>query len=664
MTIALTAGKPYPFGSHYDGDGVNFALYSADAERVELCLFDDEDNELRYSLPSRSGNVWHGYLPNGLPGQRYGYRVHGPWQPERGLRFNPQKLVIDPYSRGVDGKAPDAPELLDEGAWPNEQDSAPFAPKSIVIDEPYDWQDDRSPRVAWRDTVIYEAHVRGLTKTHPAIPAVLRGTYAGLSHPVMVNYLITLGITTLELMPVQLHIDEPRLQRMGLVNYWGYNVLAPFAVEPRYWSQRPDSTPLSEFRDMVKTLHRAGIEVILDVVLNHTAELDESGPTLSLRGIDNRTYYWLEENGRYANWSGCGNSLRLNAPVGLQYALDCLRFWATECRVDGFRFDLGCALGREPEFSPSSPLMVALQNDPQLSKLKLIAEPWDLGPGGYRLGDFPAPFAEWNDRFRDAMRRFWLEGDVGLGEFARRLAASSDLFDKNGRRPYASINHITAHDGFTLKDLVSFDRKHNRLNGEENRDGHGDNHSNNHGYEGLDAPADVLLLRERSSRSLLATLLLSQGTPQILAGDELGNAQWGNNNAYCQDSPLTWLNWLSADESLTDFVSGLISLRRKIPALAAPNWWKSGDGATDVQWLTAEAEPMTPERWESPPGVLLMLFSNEWLAVVNPCDTPQRLGLSEAQWSIAEPFSLGDIEVQNQRYVAQPRSVSVLQKKT
>lgn len=355
IAAALAAGRPYPFGCYYDGQCVNFAIYSADAQRVELCLFDEQGSEQRLPLPCRSGDVWHGYLPGGLPGQRYGYRLYGQWEPSRGLRFNPQKLTIDPYSRALDSKVPDAPSLYDREPPPNSQDNAQFVPKSVVVHESYDWQNDSRPCVPLCNTVIYEAHVRGLTKMHPAIPEALQGTYAGLAHPAAIAHLLKLGITTLELMPIQFHVDEPRLQSMGLSNYWGYNVLAPFAVEPRYWSQRPGSTPLSEFRDLVKALHLAGIEVILDVVFNHTAELDEFGPTLSLRGIDNRSYYWLEENGQYANWSGCGNALRLSHPAGIQYALDCLRFWATECRVDGFRFDLGVSLGRTPDFSPSSP---------------------------------------------------------------------------------------------------------------------------------------------------------------------------------------------------------------------------------------------------------------------------------------------------------------------
>ncbi|AKJ41977.1 glycogen debranching protein GlgX [Pragia fontium] len=661
----ILAGVPYPLGSHFDGKGVNFALYSEHAERVELCLFDDKGEELRLLLPECTHHVWHGYLPGRQPGLHYGYRVYGPWDPQQGWRFNPQKLLIDPYSLALSSKAIDSPWLSDGGTEPDPQDSAEIAPKSIVTHEPYDWQNDTLPDIPWAKTVLYEAHVRGLTKTHPDIPAILRGTYAAIAHPVMIQYLQKLGVTTLELLPVQMHLDEPRLQKHRLTNYWGYNVLAPFAIEPDYWSERAGSTPLSEFRDMVKTLHQAGIEVILDVVFNHTAELDLSGPTLSLRGIDNSSYYWQKEDGDYHNWTGCGNTTRLTHPAAMQWVLDCLHFWASECHIDGFRFDLASVLGRTPAFSSGSPLLTKIVQDPILSKLKLIAEPWDIGIGGYQLGHFPQPFAEWNDRFRDDMRRFWLEGSMSLGTFACRYAASSDIFHHSERLPSASVNKITSHDGFTLRDLVSFNHKHNEANGEDNRDGSNSNYSNNHGIEGLHADESTLSRRSTSARALLSTLLLSQGTPMLLAGDEQGNSQQGNNNAYCQNSPLSWLNWIQADEELIAFTAGLIALRKKIPALTTESWW-SGEvtaetQSKDVDWLNQQGAPMSPEEWQrGEHQPLQILLSGEWLVIVNHCDSQQTLTLPSVNWRVTAPFSLREISVTENQCTAEPRSISVL----
>lgn len=667
MTVTLLRGCDSPIGSYFDGNGINFALFSAHAEKVELCLFNENGQEQRVMLPGRTGDVWHGYLSGYKPGQRYGYRVYGPWDPARGLRFNPQKLLIDPYSRALDSKVPDSSLLVDSGSQPDARDSAAIMPKSIVIDEHYDWQQDKLPQTPWSKTVIYEAHVKGLTKTHPAVPAILRGSYAALAHPTIVQYLQRLGITALELLPVQLHADEPRLQQAGLTNYWGYNVLAPFAVEPNYWSGRANTTPLSEFRDMVKALHAADIEVILDVVFNHSAELDLEGPTLSLRGIDNASYYWLNQQGDYQNWTGCGNTLRLTEPATVKWLLDCLRFWANECHVDGFRFDLGSVLGRTPEFSPDSPLVIALLQDPVLSRLKLVAEPWDIGPNGYQLGKFSSPFAEWNDQYRDDMRRFWLQGSLSIGEFARRYAASSDIFNHSGRLPFASINKITSHDGFTLRDLVSFNHKHNDANGEDNRDGNSQNYSNNHGIEGTEADGKTALRRAASVKALLATLLLSQGTPMLLAGDELGNSQQGNNNAYCQDSDLTWLNWIEADETLISFTSELIRLRQNIPALATIDWWTGGvtsrDGACDVDWLNAQGQRLSPQQWQQgEQQVLLILLSGQWLIVINLSDHPQTLNLPAGTWLTLPPFSQSEIEVNNTECCAMPRTISVLEK--
>jgi glycogen operon protein len=507
----------------------------------------------------------------------------------------------------------------------------------VVIDEAYDWQDDRPPATPWGKTVIYEAHVRGLTLLHPDIPPVLRGSFAALGHPVMIAHFKRLGITALELLPVQQHSSEPRLQRLGLINYWGYNVLAPYAPDNRYCSLRTDMTPLREFRDAVKALHKAGIEVILDVVFNHSAELDMDGPTLSQRGIDNPGYYWLTPDGGYVNDTGCGNTLRLDKPQGVAWVMECLRFWVSECHVDGFRFDLGCVLGRTPAFDRDAPLFQAMLADDLLSRCKLIAEPWDIGPGGYQVGAFPGRFAEWNDHYRDDMRRFWLQGDLPLGQFAQRFAGSSDLFNQRGRAPYASINMLTAHDGFTLQDLVSFNRKHNQLNGEGNRDGSDHNFSYNHGVEGPIADDAIVQRRRASRQALLATLLLSQGTPMLLAGDEHGHSQQGNNNAYCQDNAITWLDWAKADDSLTAYTAALIHLRRQIPALQQDRWWQEGDGS--VQWLNAQGLPLAAQEWEQGNLQLQIRLSQRWLVVVNATPQPVEMRLPAGDWQVVAPFT-------------------------
>ena len=540
----LAIGKPAPLGAHYDGQGVNFTLFSAHAERVELCIFDANGQEHRYDLPGHSGDIWHGYLPDARPGLRYGYRVHGPWQPAEGHRFNPAKLLIDPCARQIDGEFKDNPLLHAGHNEPDYRDNAAIAPKCVVVVDHYDWEDDAPPRTPWGSTIIYEAHVKGLTYLHPEIPVEIRGTYKALGHPVMINYLKQLGITALELLPVAQFASEPRLQRMGLSNYWGYNPVAMFALHPAY-ACSPE-TALHEFRDAIKALHKAGIEVILDIVLNHSAELDLDGPLFSLRGIDNRSYYWIREDGDYHNWTGCGNTLNLSHPAVVDYASACLRYWVETCHVDGFRFDLAAVMGRTPEFRQDAPLFTAIQNCPVLSQVKLIAEPWDIAPGGYQVGNFPPLFAEWNDHFRDAARRFWLHYDLPLGAFAGRFAASSDVFKRNGRLPSAAINLVTAHDGFTLRDCVCFNHKHNEANGEENRDGTNNNYSNNHGKEGLGGSLDLVERRRDSIHALLTTLLLSQGTPMLLAGDEHGHSQHGNNNAYCQGYRVTWLDWSQA----------------------------------------------------------------------------------------------------------------------
>ncbi|MDV2861397.1 glycogen debranching protein GlgX [Phytobacter ursingii] len=631
----LTAGNATPLGAHVEENGVNFTLFSAHAERVELCIFDDEGNEQRFDLPARSGDVWHGFLANALPGTRYGYRVHGPWEPGLGHRFNPAKLLLDPCARRVDGDVKDSPLLHGGYDSPDPHDSAAIAPKSVVVDDTFDWGDDAAPRTPWGNTVIYEAHVKGLTYLHPDLPAEIRGTYKALGHPVMINYFKTLGITALELMPVAHFISEPRLQRLGLSNYWGYNPLALFALDPRY-ATSPESA-INELRDAVKSLHQNGIEVILDIVLNHSAEIDLDGPTLSLRGIDNRSYYWIRDDGDYENWTGCGNTLNLSHPGGVAYAYACLKYWVETFHIDGFRFDLATIMGRTPAFSQQAPLFEAIKNCPLLSQVKLIAEPWDIGWGGYQVGNFPPLFAEWNDHFRDATRRFWLEQSLSPGEFAGRFAASSDMFRREGRLPHASVNLVTAHDGFTLRDCVSFNHKHNEANGEENRDGTNNNHSNNHGIEGLSSSFDVTERRRASVHALLTTLLLSQGTPMLLAGDEHGHSQHGNNNAYCQDNALTWLDWQHANSGLMAFTAALIHLRQRIPALTRDAWWEEGDG--NVRWLNKEAQPLSVAEWQSGVHRLQILLSDRVLLAINGTHEVAEIALPEGEWRAVPPFA-------------------------
>ncbi|MDJ1652233.1 glycogen debranching protein GlgX [Raoultella sp. Ech2A] len=631
----LLPGKPAPLGASYDGKGVNFTLFSAHAERVELCLFDEQGNERRVDLPARSGDVWHGWLAGVGPGLRYGYRVHGPWEPEQGHRFNPAKLLLDPCCHRVDGALPDDERLHGGDRQPDNRDSAATAPKSRVVDLHYDWLGDKPPRTPWGQTVIYEAHVKGLTYLHPGLPEEIRGTYRALGHPLMIDYFNTLGITALELMPVAQFASEPRLQRMGLSNYWGYNPLAIFALDPRYASE-PERA-LDEFRDAIKALHAAGIEVILDVVLNHSAEIDLEGPTFSLRGIDNRSYYWIREDGDYHNWTGCGNTINLSHPGVVEYARQCLRFWVDECHVDGFRFDLASVMGRTPEFRQDAPLFEAIRRDPQLAEVKLIAEPWDIGAGGYQVGNFPPLFAEWNDHFRDVSRRFWLQQNASLGEFAQRFAASSDLFQHSGRQPAAAVNLITAHDGFTLRDCVCFNQKHNEANGEENRDGTNNNYSSNHGIEGLEATLDVIERRRDSVHALLVTLLLSQGTPMLLAGDEHGHSQHGNNNAYCQDNALTWLDWDKANRGLTAFTAALIHLRRRIPALTGNRWWQEGDGS--VRWLNQHAQPLSADEWQHGAMRLQIQLSERWLITLNATPEVTNMELPAGEWHAVLPFA-------------------------
>ena len=565
-------GTPYPLGATYDGAGTNFTLFSEVAESVELCLFDNGD-ETRIEVPERDALVWHVYLPRVNPGQRYGFRVHGPFDPDRGWRCDPNKLLLDPYAKAIEGEVDWANACFSydfkDPSKRNTEDSAPHTMKSVVTNPYFDWQDDRPPRTPYHETVIYEAHVRGLTMTHPGVPDEIRGTYAGLGHPVIVQHLVDLGVTAVELMPVHQFVQDSHLVDRGLANYWGYNTIGFFAPHGAYSSTGQGGEQVLEFKAMVRELHRAGIEVILDVVYNHTAEGNQLGPTMAFRGIDNRAYYRLVDDDpkHYYDTTGTGNTLLMRSPHVLQLIMDSLRYWVLDMHVDGFRFDLAASLARQfHEVDRLSAFFDLVQQDPVVSQVKLIAEPWDVGPGGYQVGNFPPQWTEWNGKYRDTVRDFW-RGEPSLGEFANRLSGSSDLYESDGRAPYASINFVTAHDGFTLRDLVSYNEKHNEANGENNNDGESHNRSWNCGVEGETDDPDVLALRARQQRNMLTTLLLSQGVPMILHGDELGRTQRGNNNAYCQDNELSWIDWSSADDGLTAFVRKLTALRGDYPGL-------------------------------------------------------------------------------------------------
>ena len=603
-------GNPYPLGATWDGSGVNFALFSEHAEKVELCLFDPKGRRelARIALPERTDLVWHGYLPQVRPGQLYGYRVHGPYQPEAGHRFNPNKLLLDPYARAFEGqiKWSDAHFGYRVGNRREDlsfdrRDSAPGMPKCRVIDPAFTWGDDHPPMIPWQETVIYELHVKGLSQRHPQIPPPLRGTYAGLASEPVIAHLKRLGITAVELMPVHAFVDDRHLIEKGLRNYWGYNSIGYFAPELRYSA----SGEIGEFKTMVKTLHTAGIEVILDVVYNHTAEGNHMGPTLSFRGIDNAAYYrHVGKDPRfYMDYTGCGNTLNTMHPRVLQLIMDSLRYWVLEMHVDGFRFDLASALGRERhEVDKLGAFFDIIRQDPVLSRVKLIAEPWDLGEGGYQVGNFPVGWSEWNGRYRDVLRDYW-RGEGGLiGEFATRLTGSSDLYAHSGRRPYASINFITCHDGFPLADLVSYNDKHNAANGEDNRDGESHNRAWNCGVEGpTDDPA-VVILRARQKRNLLASLIFSQGVPMLTAGDEMGHSQKGNNNTYCHDNELNWLNWEgeAADWDLFEFVTTCLRLRREHPALRRRHFFQGrtpGAEVKDIHWLKPDGSEMSDQEW-------------------------------------------------------------------
>ncbi len=610
---AIRAGEPYPLGATPDGGGANFALFSENAEAVELCLFDGNSlagEERRIPVRERTDGVWHCYIPGIGPGQLYGYRVHGPYDPENGHRFNPNKLLLDPYARETAGTLDWSYPHLGYKPWSkkkdlsfDDRDNAAGVPKSRIPDGKFDWGEDRPPRTPWQDTVIYELHVKGFTRQHPDVPEEIRGTYAGLATDAAINHLTDLGVTAVELLPVHGFVQDARLVKQDLANYWGYNSLSFFAPEMRYSA----TGTIDEFKSMVKRLHAAGLEVILDVVYNHTAEGNHLGPTLSFKGLDNAAYYRLmpEDRRYYKDFSGTGNTLDLTHPRVLQLVMDSLRYWVEEMHVDGFRFDLASALAREHDgFDPRGGFLDAIRQDPTLSRVKLIAEPWDVGAGGYQVGGFPSGWSEWNGKYRDAVRAYW-KGEPGLvGELASRITGSSDIYEPSGRRPTASVNFITAHDGFTLQDLVSYNDKHNEANGENNRDGENHNHSHNHGAEGPTDDPEVRSLRARQKRNLLTTLLLSQGVPMLLSGDELGNSQGGNNNAYCQDNDISWIDWelIPEEEDFLVFVRSLLRLRREHPVFRQAWFLRGRDvdgepGIKDVVWLTAEGNEVGDGQW-------------------------------------------------------------------
>ncbi len=614
-TSRIEEGSPYPRGATYTGRGINFAIFSAHATKIEVCLFDEEGKQEigRVALPEYTDEVWHGFLPDLKPGTRYGYRAHGPYEPAQGHRFNPNKLLLDPYAKAHVGEVVWCDEIFGytvghpEGDLSfDERDSAPFVPKCVVVDSTFEWKQPLGVRVPWDRTVFYETHVRGFTKKHPSVPANQRGTFAGLAQDDVIQHIKTLGVTSVELLPIHTFLNQPFLTEKGLTNYWGYDTIGFFAADPRYFAE-PN---IDEFKSMVDRFHDAGLEVILDVVYNHTPEGNEMGPTLSFKGIDNASYYRLmpDDKRYYINDTGTGNTLNLSHPRVLQMVTDSLRYWIAEMHVDGFRFDLATILAREAHgFDEGGGFLDSCRQDPLLSSVKLIAEPWDIGPGGYQVGGFPPGWAEWNDRFRDDVRDFWKGEEGTASALAQRLTASGDKFNHRGRRPWASVNFITAHDGFCLADLVSYNEKSNAANGEDNRDGHSHNRSWNCGVEGPTEDAEILALRARQQRNLLATLLLSQGTPMLLAGDEFGRTQHGNNNAYCQDNEISWMDWAGIDDAgkaLTHFVQKLLSLRKRLPVLRRNRFltgaWNEELGVKDVTWLTPSGGEMQPENWDDP----------------------------------------------------------------
>lgn len=614
MNITVYPGSPYPLGATWDGSGVNFAIYAENATGIDLCLFktlEDPKENIKVKIKERSHHVWHVYIPDLHPGQLYGYRVYGPYEPENGHRFNPNKLLIDPYAKAIAGTIQWHHSLFgyqigheDEDLSFSEEDSAPYIPKSVVIDPSFNWENDKAPKISYHRSIIYETHVKGFTQLHPGIPEDIRGTYAALSHPVTINYLKDLGITAIELMPVHHFVKDSYLEEKGLNNYWGYNTIGFFAPDVRYSSSGGLGEQVTEFKQMVKELHKAGIEVILDVVYNHTAEGNQLGPTLSFRGIDNASYYRLTEDNKryYMDYTGTGNTLNARMPGVLQLIMDSLRYWITEMHVDGFRFDLASTLARElHEVDRLGSFFDIIHQDPTISQVKLIAEPWDIGEGGYQVGKFPPGWAEWNGKYRDCLRDYWRGAHSMLGEFAERFTGSSDLYKDDYRSPTASINFITAHDGFTLHDLVSYNEKHNEANGEDNNDGESHNRSWNCGAEGPTGDKGIIDLRNRQKRNFLTSLFLSQGVPMLVAGDEISRTQNGNNNAYCQDNEISWLNWPEADQELLEFTRKLIHLRKDHPVFRRRRWFSGqpikGIGLEDIAWFLPEGVEMPDECW-------------------------------------------------------------------
>lgn len=609
--MTIYPGNPYPLGSFWDGKGVNFALFSHNATGVELCLFDQAKGaaeSVKIKLTERTNDIWHGYIPDLKPGQLYGYRVYGPYEPSNGHRFNPAKILLDPYARAICSIGEWDDTLFgytigQDDLVADTRDNSAVAPKAVVIDEHFDWEDDKPPRVAYYNTIIYEAHVKGFTKRFPGIPDDIKGCYSALAHPDVIDYLKRLGITAVELMPVHQSISDRHLVEKGLTNYWGYNTIGFFAPGLRFYCGKDIGGQVNEFKNMVKQLHKAGIEVFLDVVYNHTAEGNELGPTLAYKGIDNSEYYRLADDKRYYfDYTGTGNTLNARLPNVLMMIMDSLRYWVTEMHVDGFRFDLASALARElHDVNRLGAFFSIIYQDPVISNVKLIAEPWDVGEGGYQVGEFPPGWAEWNGKYRDVMRDYWRSADNRLAEFAERFTGSSDLYKSDNRNPTASINFITAHDGFTLYDLVSYNHRHNEANKEDNKDGSQDNRSWNCGAEGPTDDPGIIALRKRQQRNFLATLLLSQGVPMLLAGDEQGHTQHGNNNAYCQDNEISWLDWDNADKELIEFTCRLIDFRKSHPVFSRKNWFKGKPvrkaGLTDIAWFKPDGSEMTEDDW-------------------------------------------------------------------
>ncbi|MQA04849.1 MAG: glycogen debranching protein GlgX [Streptosporangiales bacterium] len=623
--MTVWPGQPYPRGATYTGSGTNFAIFSEVADRVELCLFDAEGTETKYELTEVDGYTWHGYLPGIGPGQRYGYRVHGPWDPAQGQRCNPAKLLLDPYAKAIQGGVEWDPAVfahrLDDPDRTNDDDSAPFTMRSVVVNPFFDWGDDRHPKTPYYQSVIYEAHVKGLTVLHPEVPEELRGTYAGLAHPAVVEHLTQLGVTAVELMPVHQFVVTEEQQKRGRANYWGYDTIGYLAPHNRYAFSGQAGEQVQEFKQMVRSLHAAGIEVILDVVYNHTGEGNHDGPSLCFRGLDNAAYYrLLDDDPRYyMDYTGTGNSLNVRSPNTLQLIMDSLRYWVTEMHVDGFRFDLASALARElHDVDKLSAFFDLVQQDPVVSQVKLIAEPWDVGEGGYQVGNFPPGWTEWNGRYRDTVRDFWRGQTPNVPEFASRICGSSDLYESSGRSPFASINFVTCHDGFTLEDLVSYNEKHNEENGEDNKDGTDDNRSWNCGVEGPTDDPGVVALRAKQKRNFLATLLLSQGTPMLLHGDEIGRTQHGNNNGYAQDNEISWVSWAigDADRELLDFASRLVAFRHAHPVFRRRRFFQGrplhggANGLHDIGWFTVEGTKMTDTDWSNGFSQTLSVFLN------------------------------------------------------